>query len=87
MCGEMAGSPFYVPVLIGLGATELSMNPTSIEAVRRVITGIEYKDAVELVQTLEQLSDTDEIEAAVLETARSKWNHLFVPGFLEMQNT
>jgi phosphotransferase system enzyme I (PtsI) len=27
VCGEMAGSPFYVPVLIGLGATELSVEP------------------------------------------------------------
>src|SRR4030095_16730096 len=26
VCGEMAGSPFYVPVLLGLGARELSMN-------------------------------------------------------------
>ena len=76
-----------MPVLIGLGATELSMNPTSIEAVRRVIVGIEYKDAAELARTLEQLSDTDEIESVVLETARSKWQHLFTRGFLEMHNT
>lgn len=86
VCGEMAGSPFYIPVLIGLGATELSMNPSSIAAVTRVISGISYDDAVQLVQRIEGLSDPDEMESIVAETARSKWQHLFAPGFLEMQS-
>ncbi|MGH9947334.1 MAG: phosphoenolpyruvate--protein phosphotransferase, partial [Pyrinomonadaceae bacterium] len=33
VCGEMAGSPFYVPVLIGLGATEFSVSPATISDV------------------------------------------------------
>ena len=35
VCGEMAGSPFYAPVLIGLGVTEMSMNVNSIPQVRK----------------------------------------------------
>lgn len=85
VCGEMAGSPFYVPVLIGLGATELSMNPSSISSVATVVSGIEYRDAVDLVSQLSELSDPDAMEHLVAEIAQTKWPHLFAPGFLELQ--
>ncbi|PYS86095.1 MAG: phosphoenolpyruvate--protein phosphotransferase [Acidobacteria bacterium] len=87
VCGEMAGSPFYAPVLIGLGATELSMNPGSVEAVRKVIGGIALEEAAELVQKLETMSTAEEIEDAVSVTAREKWPHLFADGFLDNRNS
>jgi len=37
MCGEMAGEPFYVYVLLGLGIDEWSMSPTSIPRVKRIL--------------------------------------------------
>lgn len=85
VCGEMAGSPFYVPVLIGLGATELSMNPSSIEAVSRVVAGIAFEEARQLVSAIENLTTADEIEATVRSTAEQKWAHLLPTGFLDMQ--
>ena len=85
VCGEMAGSPFYVPVLVGLGATELSMNPGSIEAVSRVVAGIAFDEARQLVSEIENLVTADEIEAVVRHTAQDKWGHLFTSGFLELQ--
>ena len=43
VCGELASDPQAVPVLVGLGVSELSVNPPAIpatkEAVRRVDTG------------------------------------------------
>src|SRR6476620_2766422 len=45
VCGEMAGSPYYVPVLIGLGARQLSMNANSVAKVRRLISGIAFEEA------------------------------------------
>lgn len=77
VCGEMAGSPFYVPVLIGLGATELSMNVNSIMRVRRVLSGIAIEEAKELASKLLTLPTIDEIEKAASEFVSSKWNHLF----------
>ncbi len=41
VCGEMAGNPFFVPLLIGLGVNELSMSPASIGPVKRIIRKIE----------------------------------------------
>jgi len=37
MCGEMAGEPLYVPFLVGLGLDELSMTPTVIPRIKRII--------------------------------------------------
>ncbi len=37
LCGEMASEPLYIPVLLGLGIDELSMNPYSIPRAKSVI--------------------------------------------------
>jgi phosphotransferase system enzyme I (PtsI) len=50
MCGEMAGSPSYVPILLGLGLDELSMNSQGIPAVKSTIAAIRLEDARDFVQ-------------------------------------
>ena len=37
----MASTPAYVVLLVGLGATDLSMTPSAIPRVRRTIAGID----------------------------------------------
>ncbi len=37
MCGEMAGSPIYTELLLGLGMRELSMAPKEIPEIKRII--------------------------------------------------
>lgn len=47
MCGEMAGDPTCLPILMGLGMNELSMNPQSIPVIKsivRALTAEETKD-------------------------------------------
>jgi phosphotransferase system enzyme I (PtsI) len=54
VCGELAGDPHWAPLLIGLGAHELSMTPTAIPEVRYVLrhsTLAELKDLVVRVQS------------------------------------
>ncbi len=77
VCGEMAGSPVYVPILLGLGATELSMNVHSMPRVRRIVAKIALEETRELIEKLEICRTADEIEAAVGEFYREKWSHLF----------
>ena len=45
ICGEMAGTPHHVPLLLGIGMDELSMNPPSIPVVKRVIRSLRVEDA------------------------------------------
>lgn len=77
MCGEMAGSPFYVPLLVGLGATELSMNVNSITRVRRVITGVAYEETRELRDRVLASPTVESVESTAREFVTERWGHLF----------
>jgi len=82
VCGEMAGSPLYAPILVGLGATDLSMNVNSILRVRRIISGIAFEEAEEIVKKLEICKTSDEVEEFVRNSFQAKWSHLFSPDIL-----
>jgi phosphotransferase system enzyme I (PtsI) len=50
MCGEMAAAAHHIPLLLGLGLDELSMNPQSIPQIKRVIRALSLRDAQDFVQ-------------------------------------
>jgi phosphotransferase system enzyme I (PtsI) len=81
VCGEMAGSPFYVPVLIGLGVTEMSMNVNSVPQVRKVICGIAYEETLDVIKHIEKCRTADEIDEVVYQNSSEKWAHLFPKDF------
>jgi len=82
ICGEMAGSPVYAAILIGLGATELSMNPNSISRVRKTISAIAFEEAREIAKHLLKCKTSDAVEHLVSESFPKKWSHLFSPDIL-----
>ena len=45
VCGQMAAEPEFVPLLVGLGINELSVDPGSVPLVRRVIRSISLYEA------------------------------------------
>ena len=45
MCGEMAATARHIPLLLGMGMDELSMNPQSIPRAKRVIRSLSVGDA------------------------------------------
>lgn len=87
ICGEMAGSPVYVPILIGLGAIELSMNVNSISRVRRTISNIAYEEAKLITDSLLNLATADEVEFFVRESYLKSWSHLFSTEVLPQKKT
>lgn len=82
VCGEMAGSPFYTPLLIGLGARDFSMNLHSIAQIRKVIAGISVSEAKELTGLVENLETASEIEQFLLKYYRENWQDLFSPEII-----
>jgi phosphotransferase system enzyme I (PtsI) len=65
MCGEMAGDPLYIPVLLGLGVEELSMNPMAIPVVKRVIRMTSQEKAREIAQQALLLHTVEEVNEYV----------------------
>ena len=77
VCGEMAGSPAYTPILLGLGIKELSMNMNSIPRVENVISKIAFDECAALVENLQRCRTADEIEKMASDFYLEKWSHLF----------
>ncbi len=68
MCGEMAGEPLYVPILLGLGLDELSMNALAIPMVKKVIRSVNLRDCRSLVRQIMELGTPKEIHDFVRQT-------------------
>jgi phosphotransferase system enzyme I (PtsI) len=77
VCGEMASTPAYAVLLLGLGATDLSMTPSAIPRVRRTVAGINSQDARVIAQECLKCETADEVENIVRERFSQLWYHLF----------
>ena len=78
MCGEMAGDPINVLVLLGLGLSELSMISASVPLVKRVLRAASAADGRRLLERLLELTAARDIEREV----RAEMGRKF-PGLLE----
>ncbi len=63
MCGEMAGEAEYLPILLGLGFDELSMNAVSILRVKKILRRCSKDEAEKLVSRALNLATAQEVEA------------------------
>lgn len=52
LCGEMGGDPRYVPVLLGLGLTELSASASAIPVLKAVLRSLDTSDCRQLIAQL-----------------------------------
>jgi len=62
ICGEMAGEPTYLPILLGLGFDELSMSPPSIPRVKQILRRCSLSEARELVDNALQLRTAEQVD-------------------------
>ncbi|HEX8852760.1 MAG TPA: phosphoenolpyruvate--protein phosphotransferase [Pyrinomonadaceae bacterium] len=82
VCGEMAATPAYAVLLVGLGARDLSMTASSIPRVRRTLAGIECARAEQFVAECLACATADDVETLVRERLGAEWPHLFPPQTL-----
>jgi phosphotransferase system enzyme I (PtsI) len=68
ICGEMAADPIHIPILVGLGIDELSMNPQSIPAVKSMIRSISMHDAVLSAQTIINQKTSADVKKILMDT-------------------
>ena len=78
VCGEMAGDVAAVPLLLGLGVTELSVTPSMVPRVKMLIRSIEMSQMRELAEFALNSDSPKEILARTEALAKAA-----VPSFFE----
>ncbi|MCX7887167.1 MAG: phosphoenolpyruvate--protein phosphotransferase [Verrucomicrobiae bacterium] len=63
VCGEMAGQPLYVPLLVGMGVDELSVAAANLPRVKEVIRRLRLSEAQELAGAALQVTYSHEVQA------------------------
>lgn len=66
MCGEAAGDPMFIPLLIGLGLDEFSMNANKILQARKLIRELNFQDCKQIAQNVLKLNSSEEVKLNLL---------------------
>jgi len=77
VCGEMAGTPAYAVVLLGLGVRRLSMTPSLIPRMRSVLGKISLTDAEQIANECLRCVEADDVEDLVRAELSKRWGALF----------
>ncbi|MBN2495326.1 MAG: phosphoenolpyruvate--protein phosphotransferase [Deltaproteobacteria bacterium] len=80
MCGEMAGDPLFLPILLGLGLDEISMNPLALPFVRHMVRHSKVSDARRLTRSVMKLGDSQQTSRAVREFMAEQFPDFFTPA-------
>ena len=62
MCGEAAGDVKFIPLLVGLGLDEFSMNANKILKARKLITDLDFEECKQLANKVLQLDSTEGVK-------------------------
>ena len=67
MCGESAGDELYIPLLIGLGLDEFSMNSNNVLKSRKLIRHLNYDECEKLAEGILSMVHREDIKAKLIE--------------------
>lgn len=70
MCGEAAGDVTFIPLLIGLGLDEFSMNANKVLNVRKLIRKLDFKECQKLADEVLKLATSEEVEKLLVKYTR-----------------
>ena len=65
ICGEMAGNPQLIPLLLGLGIRSFSMNASAIPRVKQAVRGQDIGDCARFARRVMEQSDPARIRELV----------------------
>jgi phosphotransferase system enzyme I (PtsI) len=61
MCGEMAGDPYYTPILLGFGLDEFSVSPFQILKIKKVICDVSFEQVKAISDKILKCGDKESI--------------------------
>ncbi|MFZ0448103.1 MAG: phosphoenolpyruvate--protein phosphotransferase [Desulfatiglandaceae bacterium] len=82
LCGEMAGDPLCIPILLALGLDELSMNARAIPMIKNIIRSISLEEARRDFDRVIRLNTAREVRAYLLKRMKKLIPELDEKGYL-----
>ena len=85
VCGEMAGEPMYVPILLGLKIDSFSMNPQSLPRVKNLVRRSSMKECCRFARKVLRMRTAKEINQSVRKMVMKKFPEefrVFEPNWL-----
>lgn len=79
VCGEMASSPVYSVILLGLGAKNFSMNLAAVGRVGTILRNVKRADAAQICQMILETRTAKEAEQLVRNEFTRRWSQMFTP--------
>jgi phosphotransferase system enzyme I (PtsI) len=67
LCGEMGADPINLPILVGLELDNISMNPVSIPAIKRLVRSLSFRECSALVKEALKQRTAADVRRLVLE--------------------
>ncbi|HEX9830809.1 MAG TPA: phosphoenolpyruvate--protein phosphotransferase [Thermodesulfobacteriota bacterium] len=83
VCGEMAGQVSCVPLLVGMGVDELSMNVHAIPKVKKILNCITERESKEIVEQVLKLKTAVDVKDYVAHAIMEKWGAIIPGEFLQ----
>ena len=62
MCGEAAGDSLYIPLLVGMGLDDFSMNANKILESRKLVRSLDYSECKTLADEVLKMVHREEIK-------------------------
>ena len=83
VCGEMAGQVSCVPLLVGMGVDELSMNVHAIPKVKKILNCITERESKEILEQVLKLKTAVDVKDYVAHAIMEKWGAIIPGEFLQ----
>lgn len=76
ICGVMASDPLNVILLLGLGVDELSMDPPSVQRIKRIIRSIKLEEAGQFTEKALSFTTASEVKDYILDVIKKRFPQL-----------
>ncbi|MBW1783212.1 MAG: phosphoenolpyruvate--protein phosphotransferase [Deltaproteobacteria bacterium] len=82
LCGEMAGDPLCIAILLGIGLDGFSMNARAIPLIKKMVRSISMEQARADLENIMLLNTAKEVRSYILERTRRMFPELEEKGYL-----
>jgi len=71
ICGEMAAEPAYIPIILGFGLDEISVNMQVIPLIKRIIRETNFRDTKWMVDEILKFPTAEQIKSYIKQTLQN----------------